>query len=65
MHPTSKTIYADLFSLFDRNQSGNIDFFEFRELLKYLGLFLPHEALVQLYSEADRNHSNSINYDEF
>ena len=42
-----------------------LDFDEFCELCKYMGLFLNRETLLQLYAEADENNNNHIEFDEF
>ena len=51
--------------MFDKDLSGTLDFAEFCELCKYMGLFLNRETLLQLYAEVDENNSNSIEFEEF
>ncbi len=55
----------EMFKLFDKDKGGTLDFGEFCELCKYMGLFLTRETLLQLYAEADENDNNSIEFDEF
>ena len=52
--------FTAIFSMFDKDQSGYIDFNEFTELCKYMGLFLNKQALLKIFSQADRNHNNQI-----
>ena len=54
-----------LFTKFDKDGSGAISFSEFCELSKYMGLFLPEEELMKLFTQADSNASNEIDYHEF
>ena len=54
-----------MFKTFDKDRSGMLDFDEFCELCKYMGLFLNRETLLQLYAEADENNNNHIEFDEF
>ena len=55
----------EMFKMFDKDKSGSLDFTEFCELCKYMGLFLNRETLLQLYAEADENDNNSIEFEEF
>ncbi len=55
----------DMFKMFDKDRSGSLDFDEFCELCKYMGLFLNRETLLQLYAEADENDNNNIEFEEF
>jgi len=57
--------WTQLFKMFDKDSSGFIDFTEFGELCKYMGLFLNKEALLVLFSEADKSGNNQIEFDEF
>jgi len=42
--------FSQIFSMFDKDNSGFIDFNEFTELCKYMGLFLNKEALLEIFS---------------
>jgi len=53
------------FKFFDLDQSGTIDYKEFKKTFERLGLLLPDEMLMQLYNELDTDASKSINYKEF
>lgn len=55
----------EMFQMFDKDKNGTLDFQEFCELCKYMGLFLNKEILLQLYAEADENDNNNIDKDEF
>jgi Ca2+-binding EF-hand superfamily protein len=54
---------AHLFKMFDKDQSGYIDFHEFTEMCKYLGLFLTREKRIKLFSEADQRNNGQIDFD--
>lgn len=56
---------ADLFAMFDADGSGYVDYNEFQELCKYMGLFLNNEAMIDLFAKADSSGNNQIEYKEF
>ena len=61
----SKLMFGDIFKKFDKDRSGYIDYNEFCELTKYMGLFLDKEESLKLFSMADRNNNNQIELREF
>lgn len=56
---------TELFNMFDKDGSGNIDFNEFIDLCKYLGINLGEENMLQLFARSDKDHDGMVNYDEF
>lgn len=56
---------ADLFTMFDKDATGNISYTEFTEICKYMGLFLNKEALLDVFSKADQSGTNLIEFEEF
>lgn len=60
-----KLVFGDIFKQFDKDKSGYIDYNEFCELCKYMGLFLDKEESLKLFSMADRNNNNQIDMREF
>ena len=53
------------FKLFDKDGSGNIDFWELRDAMRALGLNLPKEAIKKMMSEIDTDNNGYIDEDEF
>ncbi len=51
--------------MFDGDKSNTLDFTEFCELSKYMGLFLNEEVLLKLFAQADESGNNAIDYNEF
>ena len=60
-----KLLFGDMFKQFDKDRSGFIDYNEFCELTKYMGLFLDKEKSLKLFSIADLNNNNQIEFGEF
>jgi hypothetical protein len=58
-------ILKKLFKEFDANQSGFIDFNEFQEMTKSMGLFLKKDDLVKLFAQADKKGNGGLNFDQF
>jgi thioredoxin-related protein len=58
-------LFKDLFIMFDKDNSGYIDFDEFCELSKYMGLHLNQEEMLSMFSQANTNSNNYIDYWEF
>jgi hypothetical protein len=58
-------IMRKLFREFDHDQSGYIDFNEFTEMTKSMGLFIKTDELVKLYATVDRKGVGQIGYDQF
>jgi hypothetical protein len=58
-------ILRKLFREFDHDQSGYIDFNEFTEMTKSMGLFLKKDELVKLFATVDRKGVGQIGYDQF
>jgi len=60
-----KLVFGDMFKQFDVDRSGYIDYNEFCELCKYMGLFLDKEKSLKLFSMADKSNNNQIEMNEF
>jgi hypothetical protein len=60
-----KMLFGDMFKQFDKDRSGYIDYNEFCEMCKYMGLFLDKEKSLKLFSMADRSNNNQIELSEF
>lgn len=60
-----KLTMEGLFKYFDNDNSGTIDFNEFTELCKFMGLFLSKETRLKLFAQADKDGTNLIELDEF
>jgi len=56
---------APFFAQYDLNGDNQIDFEEFRMILKDVNEYLPREAQYQLFKAADTDDSGSINFEEF
>ena len=56
---------ADLFGVFDTDHSGSIDFIEFVEITKFMGLQLSEQRAMTLFAQADRKGNAKIDADEF
>jgi Ca2+-binding EF-hand superfamily protein len=54
---------SNLFKLFDKDQSGSLDFDQFTDMCKYMGLFLTREQRLKLFSQADESGNGAIEYD--
>ena len=60
--------YEDMleyFSNFDSNNNGVLEFSEFAELIKSLGLNLADEQLKDGFNKIDAGNNNVINFEEF
>ncbi len=53
------------FTNFDTNNNGVLEFSEFAELIKSLGLNLSDEKLQDGFKKIDTGNNNMINFDEF
>ena len=58
-------LYKDLFNMFDKDMSGYIDYSEFCDLCKYMGLHLDQEHSLKLFAMADTDQNNCIEVWEF
>ena len=58
-------IFADMFQRFNADNSGFIDYNEFWELCRYMGLLMDKEKTLRLFSAADRDHDNRLELREF
>ena len=58
-------IFADMFRRFDVDNSGFVDYNEFWELCRYMGLHMDKEKSLKLFSAADWNHDNQLELHEF
>ena len=59
------TIFSDMFRRFDVDNSGFIDFNEYWELTRYMGLKLDKERTLKLFATADRDNDNKLDLREF
>ena len=53
------------FKLFDKDGSGNIDFYELRDAMRALGLNLTKEQVKEMMSKIDTDNNGFIDEDEF
>lgn len=53
------------FSNFDNNKTGLLDFSEFAELVKSLGMNVSHEQLKEGFNKIDLDNNHSIDFEEF
>lgn len=53
------------FNNFDSNKNGVLEFSEFAELIKSLGLNMPDEQLRDGFNKIDTGNNNVINFEEF
>ena len=69
-------VLKDAFAKFDHDQSGNVDFTEFRLAMEHLGLHvegqglagkggLPAQAMELLFAKYDTDQSGTVSYEEF
>jgi hypothetical protein len=69
-------VLKDAFAKFDHDQSGNVDFAEFRLAMEHLGLHvegqglagkggLPAQAMELLFAKYDTDQSGTVSYEEF
>ena len=55
----------DAFKLFDKDGSGNIDFYELRDAMRALGLQLTKEEVKEMMLKIDSDNNGFIDQDEF
>ena len=55
----------EAFSLFDKDQSGNIDVLELKDAMKALGIYMSKEQLKETMDKADKDGSGTIEIGEF
>jgi Ca2+-binding EF-hand superfamily protein len=66
LNPLVKSsMIREAFRLFDTDNSGEIDPYEFEKLVKSLGIELDKQKIKELYKEIDKNRSNTIDLEEF
>jgi len=53
------------FNNFDSNNNGMLEFSEFTELIRSLGLNMDHEQLKDGFDKIDTGNNNLINFEEF
>ncbi len=53
------------FTNFDSNNNGLLEFSEFAELIRSLGLIMTDEQLKDGFNKIDTGNNNVINFDEF
>lgn len=53
------------FTNFDSNKNGLLEFDEFAELIKHLGLNIDHEQLKDGFNKIDTDNNNLIDFEEF
>merc|ERR1712167_399351 len=64
--PKQKTLSnTELFKMFDKDESGSINYDEFVEISRFMNLNLSRERAMKIFSEADADASGWISYDEF
>ena len=54
-----------VFTLFDKDNSGNIDSAELKDAMRALGIYVNKESLKKLMEKADKDGSGSIERPEF
>lgn len=54
-----------VFTLFDKDGSGNIDSSELKDAMRALGIYVTKESLKKLMEKADKDGSGSIEQPEF
>jgi hypothetical protein len=60
-----KSIYRVLFEHFDDDKSGYIDYEDFWEIFKYMGLYIGKERTIKLFAKTDENNNGTMEFDEF
>lgn len=55
----------EIFAMADKDQSGTLDFDEFKELLKYFGMVLSDQSTLEMFATADKSGTGVLNYGEF
>ena len=58
------TRIGELLRTWDTDKNGLIDRYEFRNAVKYLGIFLPYETVDSLFDAWDADGSGSLDYRE-
>ena len=53
------------FNNFDSNKNGLLEFPEFVELIRHLGLTIDHEQLKDGFNKIDTDNNNLIEFEEF
>jgi hypothetical protein len=56
---------ALMFRRFDKDNSGNIDFYEFLDLAKHMNINLSHHKAVELFAAVDADGSGVLEFTEF
>ena len=56
---------AKVFQEFDKNQNGFLDFYEFEQALRDLGIFYKKIDSQALFNYYDKNKDGQISYTEF
>eukprot|EP01006_Ploeotia_vitrea_P023712 TRINITY_DN56295_c0_g1_i1.p1 TRINITY_DN56295_c0_g1~~TRINITY_DN56295_c0_g1_i1.p1 ORF type:complete len:292 (-),score=66.40 TRINITY_DN56295_c0_g1_i1:171-980(-) len=62
---TGKLSPGQLFKMFDKDKSGQIEYDEFIELLRYMNLHVTKEKARKLFARADTDGDGAIAYNEF
>ncbi len=60
--------YEDIlayFNNFDSKKNGELDFFEFSELIKTIGFNISEEQLKEGFNKIDTDNNNAIDLEEF
>ncbi len=60
--------YEDIlayFNNFDSKNNGELDFFEFSELIKTIGFNISEEQLKEGFNKIDTDNNNAIDLEEF
>jgi amino acid transporter len=62
---TAKNWEKTLFQYVDTSKDGLVDFYEFMEFCKYLGLFLKKDTFIAIFAEADQDGDKHLSPNEF
>ena len=54
----------DLFSIFDIDRSGKIEYDEFKQVLRYIELNLTQERALLIFASADKSGNGGLDYNE-
>ena len=65
MHIDPTEIFSDIFKKYDTDHSGYIDFNEFEEFCKSMGLYMDKDKMQRIYSKADLDNDYQLDMQEF
>jgi hypothetical protein len=55
----------EIFAMADNDNSGALDFDEFKELIKFFGMTLSDQACLEMFASADKSGTGVLSYSEF